>query len=279
MAVRLKAKRSELTVLEPKTIVSPAAKDWARLSKPGVPVASMFSDAGKGRRFLVEGGHIPAEHGMIGAQLIVDLRHRLPLVAVIARAVLDLAARIGRARKSLGEVHRGGTEPCGIDPVVHEPAGQVDLPAAVARGRGEGGKVAGHHCSRGNPGDVVGRRDADRGPLVGAEEKELVPDNRPAQRPAELVAPQPIILPLAVRPHRANGLVALNRLSRRNSNTFPEKRLVPDFVTALTEAPECIPFWADRPLVATLNSCSASGKGSGRFTLSCGLLCMAPSRR
>ena len=25
---------------------------------------------------------------------------------------------------------------------------------------------------------------------------------------------------------------------------FPEKRFVPDLVTALTEAPECMPFWA-----------------------------------
>ena len=53
--------------------------------------------------------------------------------------------------------------------------------------------------------------------------------------------------------------------------------LVPDLVTALTEAPEWTPFCADRPLVATLNSCSASGNGSGRFALFCGLLCMAPS--
>ena len=38
-------------------------------------------------------------------------------------------------------------------------------------------------------------------------------------------------------------------------------------VGALTEAPACIPFCAERPLVATLNSCSASGNGSGRLRL------------
>ncbi len=75
----------------------------------------------------------------------------------------------------------------------------------------------------------------------------------------------------------ANRLIELNRWSRRNSNAFPEKRLVPDFVTALTDAPECTPFCAERPLVATQNSCSASGNGSGRFVFCCGLLCTAPS--
>jgi hypothetical protein len=57
-----------------------------------------------------------------------------------------------------------------------------------------------------------------------------------------------------------------------NSNALPWKLFVPDLVTALTDAPECMPFCAERPLVATLNSCSASGNGSGRFALFCGSL-------
>ena len=59
---------------------------------------------------------------------------------------------------------------------------------------------------------------------------------------------------------------------------MPENRLVPDFVTALTAAADWNPFCAERPLVATRNSWSASGNGSGRLTFSCGLLCVAPSR-
>jgi hypothetical protein len=43
---------------------------------------------------------------------------------------------------------------------------------------------------------------------------------------------------------------------------------VPDLVTAFTDAAECIPLAAACPLVATLNSCSASGNGNGRFVLS-----------
>ena len=43
-------------------------------------------------------------------------------------------------------------------------------------------------------------------------------------------------------PTAANGLVALNRRSRTNSNALPDRRLVPDFVTAFTDAPECMPF-------------------------------------
>jgi hypothetical protein len=79
-------------------------------------------------------------------------------------------------------------------------------------------------------------------------------------------------------PTGAYTSVALNRLSRRNSKTLPWKLLVPERVTALTDAPECIPFCAERPLVATLNSCSASGNGNGMFVLSYGSLCIAPSR-
>ena len=75
----------------------------------------------------------------------------------------------------------------------------------------------------------------------------------------------------------ANRLIALNRLSRRNSNALPWNTLVPDFVTAFTEAPAFTPFCAVRPLVATWNSCSASGNGSGMLELFCGSLCMAPS--
>src|SRR5262245_58133880 len=41
--------------------------------------------------------------------------------------------------------------------------------------------------------------------------------------------------------------------------------LVPDFVTELTVAPECIPCSAFIALVSTRNSCSASGNGRGRF--------------
>src|SRR6185295_539890 len=66
--------------------------------------------------------------------------------------------------------------------------------------------------------------------------------------------------------------------AKKNSNASPRNWLVPDLVTALTAAPECMPFCAVRALVSARNSCSASGNGSGRFRLSYGLLCVAPSR-
>ena len=74
-----------------------------------------------------------------------------------------------------------------------------------------------------------------------------------------------------------NGLVALKRRSRTNSNALPENRFVPDLVTALTAAPECTPFCALNPLVATLNSCSASGNGNGLLTLLNASLLSPPS--
>ena len=54
---------------------------------------------------------------------------------------------------------------------------------------------------------------------------------------------------------------------------------MPDLVTAFTDAPECRPWLAVVVLVSTRNSCNASGKGRGRFKLSYGLLCIAPSSR
>ena len=60
---------------------------------------------------------------------------------------------------------------------------------------------------------------------------------------------------------------------------MPCSTFVPDFVTAFTVPPECTPFSAESPLVATRNSCSASGNGNGMLRLSYGLLCEAPSRR
>jgi hypothetical protein len=62
--------------------------------------------------------------------------------------------------------------------------------------------------------------------------------------------------------------LALNRWFRQNSKRSPWNRFVPDLVTALTEAPECMPLLALVELVSTRNSCMASGNGNGRFRLS-----------
>ena len=60
-------------------------------------------------------------------------------------------------------------------------------------------------------------------------------------------------------------LMFVLKLSRMKMELAPRVRfwlkaptaLVPDLVTAFTDAPECMPLCADRPLVATRNSCSA----------------------
>ncbi len=61
------------------------------------------------------------------------------------------------------------------------------------------GEVACQHRGRRHVGDVGGRRLADRRPLVAAEEEQPVPHDRPAERAAELVADQAIVLALAGR--------------------------------------------------------------------------------
>jgi hypothetical protein len=85
------------------------------------------------------------------------------------------------------------------------------LTAAVARGRGERREIARHHRRRRHERDVGRRRLTRRGALIGAEEEQLVPHHRSAERAAELIAQQSIVLALAGGLSiAANGLVALN---------------------------------------------------------------------
>src|SRR5439155_15343859 len=71
------------------------------------------------------------------------------------------------------------------------------------------------------------------------------------------VAPNWFRLRLSCLPAK-NGR-AFREPLRRYSNRSPCKRFDPDLVTTLTVAPGCVPKRADRALVSTLNSCSASG--------------------
>ena len=85
---------------------------------------------------LLTGGHIPAEERLFRAQLIVDLGHHLPVVALGARTTCresKFTAWIGRARQELGELHRRGTKQRRIDTVIRERRPQCDRPPAVAR--------------------------------------------------------------------------------------------------------------------------------------------------
>ena len=105
------------------------------------------------------------------------------------------------------------------------------------------------------------RRAADFGALVGAEVKQLVLDDRPADCPAVLIPLQRVLR----RRKKVSGVeIAV-------TNKFEQTRrvisFVPDFVTMFTTAPAPIPYWAERLSVCTLNSCTASGFGNGRFVL------------
>jgi hypothetical protein len=158
-------------------------------------VALAHRDRSGGRR-----RHVASEDRVILRALVVDAPDGLCLVAVVPQRVRNLAARIGRAGKTLQEVERGWTEPCGIDPVVHEPAAQRDLLPTVARGRGERRKVAGEHGRRWHPRNVCRRLLANCRALIGPEEEKPVLYDRTAECAAELIALQPVVDPLAVRP-------------------------------------------------------------------------------
>ena len=70
--------------------------------------------------------------------------------------------------------------------------------------------------------DRVGRRDTEERPLIGAEEEQTVGQDRPAEHAAGLIPLQAVVQALAVGTDgRKTGLVALNRLSRRNSKSVP----------------------------------------------------------
>src|SRR2546427_2416757 len=98
------------------------------------------------RNFLVElGAQIAHEHGVRGFDLIVHLPYAEEFVGTDGTAVVDLPALIGRGRKELAYIDCRDTELRRRDAVAHKRGPQVDLPAGVAGGRRDGGKVAAQH--------------------------------------------------------------------------------------------------------------------------------------
>src|SRR5690348_16018885 len=110
------------------------------------------------------------------------------IVLLIWVAVNNPSARIRGARQFSREGQCRLREQCRIDAVVHERSFQCDLAASIAAGRSKGRKVARQHC-RGwyKCRDIRGIL-ANRRTLIPAEEKQLVPGHRSAQRSTELVA-------------------------------------------------------------------------------------------
>ena len=82
---------------------------------------------------------------------------------------------------------------------------EVDLPSR-ARRRRDSREVACEHLRRRHVRNVARRHLAQRGALVGAEEKECVAHDRAAQRAAELVAPEAVIDLLAIGADRGKVL-------------------------------------------------------------------------
>ena len=85
-------------------------------------------------------------------------------------------------------------------------APQGDLPAGVARRRRERREVAREHLGRRHVRNVARRHLTQHGALVAGEKKQLVADDRAADRAAELVAPQAVVHLLAVGADRGKWL-------------------------------------------------------------------------
>ena len=156
--------------------------------------------------------HVAAEERELRAHLVVEPDERLAIVAVARDAEVDEAARIGRRRQPLRDVQCRGAERRRAHRVVDERRAERHLTSAVAGGRGELREVAGQHRRRRHELDVRRRPLAQHRPLIGAEEKQFVLHDRPAQRAAELAPLQAIVLRLAVRifgRKRADGVEAM----------------------------------------------------------------------
>ena len=222
------------------------------------------------------GSQIPAKDQLVAGHLVVDPGDRLMLVKVFGELILDLATGIRGLGQLRGEVHRRRAEEGRIDAVADEGGAQVDLPPG-ARRRRDRREVAREHLGRRHMRNVARRHLTPDGALVATEKEELVLDDGAAQRAAELVAPEAVILLLAVGAERGKMLRRVETTIAQELEEVSGERFVPDLVTALTDAPDLTPFSAERPLVATWNSWSASGNGSGRLALLCGLLCSASS--
>src|SRR6267142_1373649 len=146
------------------------------------------------RNFLVElGAQIAHEHGVRGFDLIVHLPYAEEFVGTDGTAVVDLPALIGRGRKELAYIDCRDTELRRRDAVAHKRGPQDDLPAGVAGGQRDGGKVAAQHRLGGNERDRVGRGLARIGPLKTSKEKQFVFLDRSADGSAPLIPLQAVL--------------------------------------------------------------------------------------
>src|SRR5262249_28239803 len=142
-----------------------------------------------------------AEHGVVCTELIVDATDVLSLVAVVRRAVGNLAAWIVRLRQKARHLQRSGTEPRRIDPIIDKPSAEIDRAALTCSG-GEPREVAGQHRRSRNKGNEVRRRLTGSGALVAAKEEHPVADDRSADGAAVLIPLQPVVELLSVRTNR-----------------------------------------------------------------------------
>src|SRR3989442_4676183 len=108
------------------------------------------------RNFLVElGAQIAHEHGVRGFDLIVHLPYAEEFVGTDGTAVVDLPALIGRGRKELAYIDCRDTELRRRDAVAHKRGPQDDLPAGVAGGKSDGGKIAPQQRSGGDASERI----------------------------------------------------------------------------------------------------------------------------
>jgi hypothetical protein len=148
-----------------------------------------------------------------------------------------------------------------VDLVVDERRAQRAGRAAAADRRHDPPEVPVAHFLRRHDRVVVQRNDVVVGELRAEEEEQLVLDDRPADRAAQLIAVQAVVAAQAAvfLPFEVADGVEL--VIAEEAEAVAVKRVGPGLVTALTVAPVDMPKRASRAPVSTLNSCSASGNG------------------
>ena len=136
--------------------------------------------------------HIAPEHGVLGAELMIDLADVLIFVVLLRNAEPGVAALVLGHGQSLGHLERRGTQRAGGSDIVNERRGQCDV-AALTGGRGERAEIAADHRWRRYRGMGVRRRPAVRRALKSKKEKHLIRCDRPAGSAAVLVSLQIVL--------------------------------------------------------------------------------------
>src|SRR5262249_17415266 len=130
--------------------------------------------------------HIPPEHGMSRADLVIDLHDGEMFIARDRISPIGSSARIGCRRKQFGDIYSRRTDLWWRQAVVHEWRPQKDIPRLTGSGSVRR-KIARDHFRSWDEGERAQRALTRNGSLIAGKEKQFVLLDRTTNGPAKLV--------------------------------------------------------------------------------------------